>query len=96
MLDEDSLFLGGRVYDVRAMAKELKVSESDLCRPVLLSTKTGSEALTLCCDKSHGDMRAPKHKPPKGFNKVKLTKDFSSTATNEQKKAAGWGGKQKI
>ena len=91
MLDSDTLFLGGRVYDVKAAAAELKVDVDACCWPVLFTTKKGNEALEVCCDTAHGDLSQPKHKKPKGFDLTKLSKKYSEQATPEQKKTAGWG-----
>ena len=97
-MDSKTLFLAGRIYDLEAISKELKVDLEAKCWSVLLSTKTGDEALSLCCDTSkHKGRNCAPHQPPKNFNLAALSKKYSTQATPAQKKTAGWGGKkQKI
>ena len=87
MLDEDTLFLAGRVYDIAGVAKELKVDKKKFCWARLFTTKQGADADAICTDKSHD---AAAHKPPSKFNREALAKKYSSKATAEQCKAAGW------
>ena len=87
MLDENTLFLAGYVYDVGAAAKELKVDVKSLCWPRLFTTKKGAEAAALCGIKSHG---AAEHTIPKGFNREAFAKKYSQKASTEQCQEAGW------
>ena len=87
MLDENTLFLAGRVYDIAGAAKELKVDKKKFCWARLFTTKQGADADAICTDKSHD---AAAHTPPPKFNREAFAKKYSSKATAEQCKAAGW------
>lgn len=87
MLDDNTLFLAGYVYDVGGAAKELKVDVKSLCWPRLFTVKKGAEAAALCGNKAHG---AAEHAFPKGFNREAFAKKYSKKATTEQCQEAGW------
>ena len=91
MLDENTLFLAGRVYDIAGVAKELKVDKKKFCWARLFTTKKGAGAEAICTDKSHNEAA---HKPPPKFNREALAQKYSSKATAEQCKAAGWFSKK--
>ena len=91
MLDENTLFLAGRVYDIAGVAKELKVDKKKFCWARLFTTKKGADAEAICTDKSHNEAA---HKPPPKFNREALAQKYSSKATAEQCKSAGWFSKK--
>ena len=97
VLKDGKLFLANRVYDLEGIAKELKCKVEDKCWPVLLSSKSGNLALTLCPHyQSHGGMNGKFHTAPSGFDREKLSKKYSEPATPAQAKEAGWNKKAKI
>ena len=60
-------------------------------RGLILSKKSGNDALSLCPDHAaHGGMEAKCHKRPKDFDLQYVYKHFSRKATAAEMKAAGW------
>ena len=102
-LPDNTLLLGGRVYDLPAIAQSINVGVADRCWPVVLSSKPGEAALALCpCPQSdgHRSMNGKMHARPEGWSITDVTSRFSKPATAAQLKRAapqadGRGGKRK-
>lgn len=66
------------------------------CLPVLLTKKTGDDALQLCPEHAtHGDMTAKCHKRPKGFDLNHIYKNFTRKASSAELKVANWSPRKK-
>ena len=64
---------------------------------VLLSTKKGDDALTLCPHRqTHGGLNAKVHTAPSNFDREAIAKTFSTRASKAQLKQAGWSKAAKI
>jgi hypothetical protein len=92
-----TLFLAGVVYDLDAICTKWKLQRNAYCWPVLLSSKIGAAALTLCpAHDSHGDITAKCHKQPPGFNRAVACKHpYAKQATKLQMDSFGWSNKGK-
>ena len=70
--------------------------DPDVCLAVLLTKKSGNDALQLCPDHAgHGDMSAKCHKRPKGFDLNYIYKHYTRKATAAELKVANWSPKKK-
>jgi hypothetical protein len=86
------LFLAGWVFDVEAIAKNYKVKRTDYRWPVLLSSKPGALALSLCPDPAkHGDLKDAAHRCPPQFSRSTASAaPFVKPATPAQCLEVGW------
>ena len=90
-LSPTTLFLGGKVYDLAAIAADFQVSVNSKCWPVLLTSKPGDAALALCphhSKREHANMRCDQHVPPPGWNTATVVSKHSTNATANQRKEA--------
>ena len=88
-LDGNTLFFGGSVFDIAGLSAHCKCKKADKCWPVLLTSKTGANALTVCPNHvAHGDLSSPMHTSPPSFSTSSA--QFRSSASPEQCKKAGW------
>lgn len=87
----NQLFLAGRMYDIEAICKKYSATKDQYCWPVLLSNKTGKQALELCPNHgAHGGVESALHKPPSGFDRNFIYQNFSKAANAEQCKQCNW------
>lgn len=90
-LGDGGLFLASKEGDIKTIAAAFKVDVGDFYWSILFSNKHGAAALSLYpCPDQQGDINSRQHKPPKGFDKSKLTNIYFAAATAEQLRAAGW------
>jgi len=87
-----TLFIAGVVHDLDAICTKWKLQRDEHCWPVLLSTKQGAAALSLCpAHDTHGGITAKCHKQPPGFDRVAACKHpYAKQATQAQKDSFGW------
>lgn len=88
-----SLYLAGMVYDLDAICRKWGLKKADHCWPVLLSSKPGAQALSLCPDHTnHGGIKSACHKCPPQFNRATASAaPYAKKATPAQSKEAGCG-----
>ena len=95
--DDTHMRLGPQVYDTAAIASYYGLGEG-MCFPVLLTVKTGGEALCLCADwgtDGHTSLTSAKHKRPATWNANYIDKHFAAAAGDGKKSGRKPGAKDK-
>ena len=94
-MSNGKLMLAGRVYDVPAIARHFKLTPASKCWPVLLSTKAGPAAMSLCpfhTTAEHANINTTMHTPPIGWDLAAVSRQFSVPGTVAERKQCGIAG----
>ena len=94
-ISDAEFFHSGVVFKSKEITDKYSL-DPGVCLGVLLTKKSGNDALQLCPDHaSHGDMAAKCHKRPKGFDLNYIYKHYTRKATAAELKVANWSPRKK-